>query len=75
MRIKLSHPDAVQALVGALNTTECFAAPVGGDTVEVIVPWVEDIADARQAYLELLFFVRAWCARTPGVEATVVAPA
>src|SRR5262245_40885650 len=60
VKIRLSHPDVAQDLVEALNRTDCLAARVAADTVEVLVPWLGNAADARQAATELRFFVRAW---------------
>jgi hypothetical protein len=38
----------------------------------VIVPWLTDGADLRQAATELSFFVRAWGAAHPQLRATVL---
>ena len=74
VKIRLSHPDVAQDLVEALNRTDCLAARVATDTVEVLVPWLGNAADARQAATELRFFVRAWGIAHPGVRAIVLEP-
>jgi hypothetical protein len=71
VKIQLSHPDVASDLVDALNATDCLAARIAADTVEVLVPWLSDGADARQAATELRFFVRAWGIAHPGVRAVV----
>jgi predicted signal transduction protein with EAL and GGDEF domain len=72
MKIRVSHPDLAPDLVDALNQTDCLAARVGSDVVEVIVPWLTDGADLSQAATELSFFVRAWGAAHPQLRATVL---
>jgi hypothetical protein len=75
MMIRISHPDLAPDLVDALNETDCLAARIAPDTVEVFVPWLADGADPRYAAAELRFFVRAWGAAHPELRATVLGPA
>jgi hypothetical protein len=75
MIIRISHPDLAPDLVDALNETDCLAARIAPDTVEVFVPWLADGADLRYAATELRFFVRAWGAAHPQLRATVLGPA
>ena len=74
MIIRISHPDLAPDLVDALNETDCLAARIAPDTVEVFVPWLTDDADPRYAAAELRFFVRAWGAAHPELRATVLEP-
>jgi hypothetical protein len=74
MKIRVSHPDLAPDLVAALNETDCLAARIALDMVEVFVPWLTDDCDPRQAVAELRFFVRAWGAAHPELRATVLDP-
>ena len=76
MRIKLNSSEIVDDLIAALCDSECIAARLGEDTVEVGFPsQVFDTAgDADEhAVTELVFFLRAWLVRYPGAEATLYA--
>jgi hypothetical protein len=68
MRLTVTDPAAVPALVAALQAGECLAEAAGGAAVEVLFPWVEERADAHQAIVELHFFARTWEALHPGVR-------
>ena len=75
MRVSLSPSDVTDDLVAALRAGECLAARIGEDTIEVGFPW--QLLDAtehaeHQARTELRFFLRAWLAGHPGVEAIVL---
>ena len=69
MRIRLSHPGVAGELRTALEEADCVAALNAEDTLDVELPWAVDDDEARQARLELMFFVRAWQAQHPGLEA------
>jgi hypothetical protein len=72
VRLRISHPELVPELVGALNETDCLAARTAIDTVGVFAPWLVDGGDTAQAATELLFFVRAWASSHPDLQATLV---
>jgi hypothetical protein len=74
VKIQLSDPDLAADLVDALNATDCRATRIAADTVEVLVPWLGNGADAQQAATELRFFVRVWGTAHPGVRAIVLEP-
>jgi hypothetical protein len=68
MRLTVSDPVAIPALVAALRAGECVAEHAGSDGVDVLFPWLAGPADARQALIELAFFARTWEAMHPGVQ-------
>jgi hypothetical protein len=69
MRLRLSDPESAHDLVRALNATDCLAARVASDSVDVFVPWLDDGGTRTEhAVAELLFFVRAWTADRPGLH-------
>ena len=72
MKLLISHPELASALVYALNETDCLAARIARDTVEVFVPWLADGGNTSHAAAELLFFVRAWAAEHPDFRATLL---
>jgi hypothetical protein len=71
MKIRVSNPRAVEDLRAALQAADCATARVGDDTLDVELGWAD--GDARQARLELTFFVRAWASQHPGASALVEA--
>jgi hypothetical protein len=71
MRLSVSDPELIPALVESLRANDCVAEPMGSDQVAVLFPWLRGPHDARQALLELRFFARAWEALNPGVEIRV----
>jgi hypothetical protein len=72
MKLLISHPELAPELVCALNETDCLAARMTRDTVEVFAPWLLDGGDTAQARTELVFFVRAWASRHPDFRATLL---
>jgi hypothetical protein len=72
VRIRLSHPGVADELRTALEEADCVAALNTEDTLDVEIPWAADEADAHQARLELVFFVKAWQAQHPDLEAAFV---
>ncbi len=73
MKIRVSNPVAADDLRQALEAADCVAARESEDTLDVDLPWVDgNVEDARQARLELAFFVRAWQAQHPGLTAVLV---
>lgn len=75
MRLTVSDPSVVPALVEALRAGECLAEPAGDGAVEVLFPWISGARDAQQALLELVFFTRTWEAMHPGVQISLVSTA
>ena len=73
MEVRINNPAWADELVEALNRGDCAAVRTGVDTLEVVFTSLEGEDDVRQAGLELVFFLRAWQARYPGVEAILVA--
>ena len=73
MRLTVSDPSVVPALVAALQASECLAEPAGDGVVEVLFPWIAGARDAQQALLELLFFTRTWEALHPGLTISLAA--
>lgn len=73
MKIRVNDPRAAKELLAALAAVDCVAERTSYDTVQVEMPWIEDPADERQAEMELSFFVRAWGAGRPGLDAVVTA--
>jgi hypothetical protein len=72
MKLRISHPELGPDLVYALNETDCLAARIARDTVEVFVPWLQDGGDTAHAAAELLFFVKAWASAHPDFRATLL---
>ena len=73
MKIRLNSPHVADDLVDALLAEDCLAARTGDDTCEVLFPWVETKADAVQAWMELVFFLKAWAHGHPGLETVLSA--
>jgi hypothetical protein len=69
VRIRVSNPRVAGDLLDALAAADCSGCQTEPDTVEVDIPWADD--DPVQAHMELVFFVKAWEARHPGLNATV----
>jgi uncharacterized membrane protein (UPF0127 family) len=73
MRLTLNDPKAVPALLEALRAGECLAEAVGEGVIDVLVPWIMEARDARQALMELHFFARTWEALHPGLRISLAA--
>jgi hypothetical protein len=69
MRVHVSDSASLPRLVDDLLRGGCVPSAVDEETVEVIQPYAED---AREARTELVFFLRAWQARHPDVELTLI---
>jgi hypothetical protein len=70
LRVKLSDPALLDELRSALRDGEVASVQVGDDTLLVMDPLGVDRDEAR---VELAFFVQAWLASRPGVDAEVTA--
>jgi hypothetical protein len=71
MRMTVDDPKAMPSLLAALREGDCTADQAGPTTVDVRLPWLVDVEDARQAKVELAFFARAWEAANAGVTLCV----
>lgn len=72
MKLLITHPELVPALVDALNEADCVATRVARDTVEVVVPWLLHGGNRAHASTELMFFVKAWASDHPAFRATLL---
>jgi hypothetical protein len=66
MRIRLSHPDYLIELAGALLSGNCLSFRVSNDTLEVLHADGSGAAEDERA---LIFFLRAWQMAHPHVAA------
>jgi hypothetical protein len=69
MRVRLSDASYAHDLTAALLRGDSLVTPAGHDTFTVVHPFARDEHEAR---MELLFFLRAWQARHPGVDVEIV---
>ena len=67
MKVRVSEPACLPELVGDLVEGGCVPATVDDETVEVAHPLARD---AKEARIELAFFLRAWQSAHPHVEVT-----
>jgi hypothetical protein len=70
MRILLSDPTQLEELRAALGEAECVSVAVSEDTLLVIHPMSQS---ERETSTEVAFFVKAWCARRPGLSVELAA--
>jgi hypothetical protein len=68
MRVHLSDSSLLGALTEDLLRGGCVPSAAGDGALDVIQP---DARDAREARLELTFFLRAWQSRHPEVEVSL----
>lgn len=69
LRIRISHPTAIDDLIESLARGDCVPSRVADDTWQVWHPYARDDQEAR---VELRFFLRAWQRRHPGVAVDVL---
>jgi hypothetical protein len=69
MRIRLSDPSRLDELHHALRKAECLSTRADDDTLFVLPSLAVDEAEART---ELVSFIRAWRARCPDVDVSLV---
>ena len=60
VRLIVSDSTRIPSLLEALEDGGCIADPAGPDTVEVVFPGSLSVEDAKQAAIELDFFLRTW---------------
>lgn len=70
MRVRISDPARLEELRSALRSAGVTAVQVEDDTLLVLYPLE---VDAHEARLELAFFIKAWLASRPGVDADLAA--
>jgi hypothetical protein len=68
MRVRISDPSFLGALIEDLLRGGCVPSRVDSETIDVIHP---DAVDATEAQTELRFFLGAWQTRHPGVVVTL----
>jgi hypothetical protein len=68
MKLELSDEKLLGELMGVLTRNGCRADQIAPNVCRIVYPraWT-----AREAQLELTFFVRAWQANHPGVRAVL----
>jgi hypothetical protein len=68
MKLEVSDEKLLGELMGALTRHGCRADQIAPNVCRIVYPraWT-----AREARLELTFFVRAWQANHPGVRAVL----
>jgi hypothetical protein len=77
VQIEIKPSLAADELLEALRDADCVVVRQGEQTLEVISPWplqpfeFEHLSDGEQARIEVDFFLTAWLASRPGVEAAV----
>jgi hypothetical protein len=65
MRIRVSEPRLLPELVSYFLENRCVAQPLDASTCTVVHV---DAYDGREAFIEVLFFLRAWQARHSSVR-------
>jgi hypothetical protein len=68
LRIDVNDEQLLDDLMAALARHGCLTNRIGPATFRVVCPRARD---SREAQLEVGFFVRAWQAHHPGVEAVL----
>ena len=68
MKLELSDEKLLEELMGVLTRHGCRADQIAPNVCRIVYPraWT-----AREARLELTFFVRAWQVNHPGVRAVL----
>ena len=65
-QLELSDADLLAEVMGALSRNGCLTNRVTPKVCLIVYPRA---SDAREAWLEVGFFIRAWQIHHPGVEA------
>jgi len=68
LQLELSDEVFLPEIMGALARNGCLINRITPKVCRVVYPRAED---AREAWLEIGFFVRAWQVQHPGVEAVL----
>ena len=70
MRVTVNEPALLTDLMSSFGRGRCPARRVDERTIDVIH---REATDAREARVEVSFFLRAWGLKHPGVDAVLVA--
>ena len=68
LRLELSDADFLAEIMSALSRNGCLTHRVTPKVCRVVYPRA---SDAREAWLEIGFFIRAWQVHHPGVQAVL----
>jgi hypothetical protein len=68
LQLELSDANLLAEIMGALSRHGCLTNPITPKACRVVYPLA---SDAREAWLEVGFFIRAWQVHHPGVEAVL----
>jgi hypothetical protein len=68
MKLELSDEALLVEIMGALARHGCLTNRVAPRACRIVYPLA---ADAREAWLEVGFFIRAWQGQHPGVSASL----
>lgn len=71
MRVKVSDPGLLHDLIRYLREGGCVAEQARADTLDVFMPSVPNLREAR---MDLAIYLTAWRVRNPGVETEIVPP-
>jgi hypothetical protein len=66
LQLELSDADLLAEVMGALSRNGCLTNRINPKVCRVVYPRA---SDAREAWVEVGFFIRAWQIHHPGVEA------
>ena len=66
LQLELSDEAFLPEIMGALSRNGCLTNRVTANACRVVYPRAED---AREAWLEIGVFIRAWLVAHPGLEA------
>jgi hypothetical protein len=68
LQLELNDEVLLAEIMGALARNGCLTNRITPKVCRVVYPRAED---AREAWLEVGFFIRAWQVQHPGVEAVL----
>jgi hypothetical protein len=68
LQLELNDADLLAEIMGALSRNGCLTNRITPRVCRVVYP---SASDAREAWLEIGFFIRAWQVHHPGVEAVL----
>jgi hypothetical protein len=66
LQLELSDADLLAEVMGALSRNGCLTNRITPKVCRIVYPHA---SDAREAWTEVRFFIRAWQIHHPGVEA------
>ena len=66
LQLELNDADLLAEVMGALSRNGCLTNRIAPKVCRIVYPRA---SDAREAWLEVGFFIRAWQIHHPGVEA------